>query len=101
MAVSYTFDSELWRYREEGGWHFVTLPESVATEIREESPPLRRGFGSLKVVASISGHQWSTSIFPDSKTNSYLLPVKKSVRTAAGVIEGDVVEVVLEVLDLD
>jgi hypothetical protein len=39
-------------------------------------------------------------VFPDSKRGSYLLPVKKAVRTAEGLVEGGDVPVVLDVLDL-
>lgn len=99
--MTYAFESELWRYPDQAGWHFITLPESLAEEIREDTASFRRGFGSVKVVASISGHQWSTSLFPDSKSGSYLLPVKKSARSAAGIQEGDVVEVLLEVTGLE
>ena len=42
----------------------------------------------------------ATSIFPDSKQGSYVLPVKKAVRTAEGIEDGDDVEVALDVLDL-
>jgi hypothetical protein len=98
VAITYSFQAELWHYPEEAGWHFLTLPEGLATEIREATAPFRRGFGSVKVLASISGHSWSTSIFPDSKSGSYLLPVKKAIRTAAGIKAGDAVEAVLEIV---
>jgi hypothetical protein len=29
------------------------------------------------------GHAWQTSVFPDSRSASYLLPVKKAVRDKA------------------
>jgi len=49
---------------------------------------------------TVGGSTWSTSVFPDTKRGSYLLPVKKAVRTAEGVGDGDDVDVSLEVLDL-
>ena len=57
----------------------------------------RKGFGSIKVTAEIAGHMWQTSVFPDSKSGSYLLPVKKSVRAAARISAGDEVEVRLSI----
>ena len=39
---------------------------------------------------------WSTSVFP-SKSASWMLPVKASVRKAEGLAEGDPVTVALEV----
>jgi hypothetical protein len=39
-------------------------------------------------------------VFPDSKTASYLLPMKRVVRDAAGLIDGDSVHVRLRPVDL-
>ena len=54
-----------------------------------------RGFGSLKVVATIGGTTFKTSVFP-SKETGWLLPVKASVRKAEGLTEGEAVELALE-----
>ncbi len=93
VTSSYSFRTELWRYPDEAGWHFLTLPVEVAGDLREEATVFRKGFGSVKVTAEISGHTWQTSMFPDSKSGSYLLPVKKAVRDAAGISAGDEVAV--------
>jgi len=91
------FDAPLWRVPGESGWHFITLPVEIAADIREQTAPQRRGFGSVKVTATVAGRTWSTSLFPDAQTGSYLLPVKKSVREAAGIHSGDSVSVRLDV----
>ncbi|MCO4263603.1 DUF1905 domain-containing protein [Pseudarthrobacter sp. MDT3-26] len=93
MTSLYSFRAELWRYPDESGWHFLTLPVEVADDLREEAAVFRRGFGSVKVTAEISGYSWQTSVFPDSKSSSYLLPVKKAARDAAGISDGDDVAV--------
>ena len=88
----------LWLWTGEGGsWHFVTIPPEEAVEIRLESAAsgIRRGFGSVRVLARIKGVAWKTSIFPQ-KSGGYLLPVKAAVRRDAGIAAGDVVEVSLE-----
>ena len=54
-----------------------------------------RGFGSIKVVATIGGSTFKTSVFP-SKETGWLLPVKASVRKAEGLGEEDLVRVLLE-----
>ena len=97
MTSSYSFRAELWLYPGEAGWHFLTLPADVADDLREEAAVFRKGFGSIKVTAEISGHTWQTSVFPDSRSGSYLLPVKKAVRTAARISAGDDVDVRLEI----
>ncbi|QDY89032.1 DUF1905 domain-containing protein [Arthrobacter sp. UKPF54-2] len=96
MTTSYVFRGELWHYPGEAGWHFITLPPDLAEQLRVEAAPFRKGFGSVKVLARIAGTRWSTSLFPDSKSNSYLLPVKKDIRTAAGIHAGDDVEVEIQ-----
>lgn len=97
MVLRYTFTARLWLYPGEAGWHFLTVPDEVSAEIREDTVTFRRGFGSVKVTAGIAGRRWSTSLFPDSKSGSYLLPVKGAVRTSAGIGAGDQVTVQLGV----
>lgn len=96
MTTSYAFRGELWRYPEQAGWHFITLPLDLAEQLRVEATPFRKGFGSVRVSACIAGQRWRTSLFPDSRCNSYLLPVKKDIRTAAGIHAGDEVDVDIE-----
>ena len=60
-----------------GPWHFVTLPIDQADEIDELTMLTVRGFGSVRVVVTIGATTWSTSIFPDTKAGSYVLPIKK------------------------
>lgn len=96
MGREVTFSAELWRYEGEGGWHFVTLPRAAADEIEEEAPP-GPGFGSVRVTATIGTTTWQTSVFPSRAEQSYLLPVKRSVRDANGLLPGDAVTVTLVV----
>jgi Domain of unknown function (DUF1905) len=90
--VELSFDAELWQHHGEGGWHFVTLPEDVATDVRELAP-MRGGFGSVRVTATVGDVRWATSLFPDSKSSSFVLPVKRRVRDANDLLPGDVVHV--------
>ena len=64
------------------GWHFLTVPEDEAAEIRAHSLLNRGGFGSVKVEATIGEVAWRTSVFPQ-KSGGYILPVKKEVRRRA------------------
>ena len=95
-----TVTAPLWLWSGEGGsWHFLTIPAEEAVEIRMEAAAsgLRRGFGSVRVAASINGIAWKTSIFPQ-KSGGYLLPVKANVRRDAGIAADDVVTVSLELI---
>ena len=98
--MRYTFEAELWVWdaRRADSWTFVSLPAEAAAEIRERADPTpARGFGSVPVRATIGGSTWATSIFPDSARDSYSLPVKKAVRRAEGLTDGDVATVTVEV----
>ncbi|MCX6395269.1 MAG: DUF1905 domain-containing protein [Propionibacteriales bacterium] len=90
------FRADLFRWGE-GSWFFVRLPADAAEELRDlvTAPP--RGFGSIRVGVEVGASSWSTSVFPEKETGSFVLPMKKAIRTAEGLDEGDPVEVVLTV----
>ena len=94
------FDAELWIWEAsgEGSWHFVSLPGDLADDLREQRGHRAAGFGSLRVEATIGSSTWRTSVFPDKQRQTYVLPVKKAVRSAEGLAEGSTVRVELEVL---
>jgi hypothetical protein len=98
MGATCRFTAEIWPWKPDGGWYFVTLPAEVAEVVREQPRP-PRGFGSVRVRATIGGTTWATSVFPDSDSGSYVLPVKKAVRQAEGLDDGDPVEVDLDILE--
>ncbi|MFC8529817.1 DUF1905 domain-containing protein [Nocardia sp. NPDC057227] len=81
-----------------GSWHFLSLPEAVADEIEERYGHRTTGFGAVKVRVRVGGSSWSTSLFPDPKRGTYVLPVKKAVRAAEGLVAGSAAAVDLEVL---
>nr|WP_041833399.1 DUF1905 domain-containing protein [Actinoplanes sp. N902-109] len=96
------FESELWIWaaRRTDTWTFVTLPPDAADEVRARAGGLSRGFGSLRVQATIGASTWRTSIFPDSARGSYVLPVKRAIRTAEKLDPGASVRVTVRIIDL-
>jgi hypothetical protein len=92
------FTADLWRWEAQTGWFFVTVGDAASARIREVPRP-PRGFGSVRVRATVGTTTWTTSVFPDSTRGAYVLPVKKAVRRAEGLDEGDPADVVLEVLE--
>lgn len=96
MTGPFRFEAELWRHRGEAAWYFVTLPDDVSDEIAELTEPDRRGFGSVRVTVTIGGTTWRTSLFPDAKAGAYVLPVKRAVRAAESIGDGDLIAVVIE-----
>lgn len=90
----------IWEARPDECWTLVSLPEEASEEIRDRAAGLTRGFGSLRVRAEIGGTTWTTSIFPDSGRKTYVLPVKRAIRTAESLTPGDAVTVTVELRDL-
>lgn len=88
--MEHEFDAPLWVHSG-GAWRFVTLPHDVADEIDWHAA--KGGFGSVKVRATIGRTSWDTSLFPSSAEESYVLPVKASVRKAEAIADGDAVRV--------
>lgn len=93
------FEGEVFRWdARTDSWFFTSLPPELSADIREIPRP-QRGFGSVRVRARIGGSSWTTSIFPDSAREAYVLPLKKAIRDAESLGDGDVAVVSLEVLD--
>ena len=91
--------AEVWLWKSDAAWHFITVPQDVADEI-EDAGIERRGFGSVRVQATIGDTTWNTSIFPSNELGSFILPVKKSVRSAEDVAEGDTCAVEISLTDV-
>jgi hypothetical protein len=96
--VESTFTARVWRHEGEAGWYFLTLPAEVADEI-EDLPEPGRGFGSRRVEVTIGATTWCTSVFPSAEHRSFVLPVKKAVRTAEGLDDDARVRVTLRLID--
>ena len=92
-AVEIEFEAKVWLYDGPDPWHFVTLPDEAAEALQEEVAPAPGGFGSVPVVVTIGSSTWSTSLFPDRKLGTLLLPVKAAIRRAEQLVAGDLVTV--------
>lgn len=87
---------------EKSAWYFLNVKGEEAAQVRFFTDPAntgrkRRGWGSVKVSATIGETTWETSIFPSKDTGGYMLPVKKAVRTAEKLLEGNDVTVRLKI----
>jgi Domain of unknown function (DUF1905) len=91
---TFLIEAQLWKYSSTSAWYFVTLPPTVAEQIRPLAPKV--GFRSVRVTVTVGETTWKTSLFPDTKSNSYLLPMKADVRRREALNEGDEVVVFLE-----
>jgi len=91
--------ARLWRWTggNGGAWHFATIAGAPAealagTALMRRLEGLGRGFGSLRVRATIGATSWETSVFPQRSATGaaeWILPVKAAVRRAEHLAEGD------------
>lgn len=95
---AYTVHGKVWRYpSESASWYFVNLPKKESAEIKASFGALSKGWGSLPVTVTVGKTTWETSIFPDKRSDSYLLPLKAVIRTKEGLREGSLVTFTLKV----
>lgn len=87
----------MWEARTDAAWYFTALPPDLSGIIQEIPRPAR-GFGAVRVDAQIGDTSWRTSIFPGGD-GAYVLPLKRAVRDAETLADGDPVAVRLRVLD--
>jgi hypothetical protein len=98
--VIFDFDADLWVWdaRRTETWTFVSVPPEYSAEIAEWAAGIPRGFGSVRVEATIGRTTWRTSVFPGGD-GRYALPVKKAVRKAESLEIGGPASVRIEILD--
>ncbi len=90
MKTPYNITANVWLYPGENAqWHFVTIPKKETALINTQFGSLKRGWGSLPVEVTIGTTTWNTSIFPDKKSGTFILPLKALVRRKEGIEVGD------------
>jgi hypothetical protein len=96
--MKYQFEGvvRLWPANER--FFLLPLPKEISAEIFEISDGLTAGFGSLKVEARIGSVTWRSSIFPDSKSGVFELPLKAEVRKKNDLVVGSVALCEIELL---
>jgi hypothetical protein len=85
---NYSFEGEVWLWnngKDVASWHFVTIPKDLSIDLGDMYSEAKKGFGSLKVQATVGSTTWQTSIFPQKEERTYILPIKKSVRVAENI----------------
>ena len=88
----------MWLYPGKAAWYFITIPPETAADIDYFFSIHKRGWGSLPVTVTVKETTWKTSIFPDKKTHSYLLPIKAEVRKKEGMQENQTISFALEIV---
>ncbi|MHB1087126.1 MAG: DUF1905 domain-containing protein [Minisyncoccota bacterium] len=99
MAKVYACKGKVWLWPgESAAWHFVHVDKKTSAILKETHGKVKRGFGSIPVVAQIGKTKWKTSVFPDKRSGTYLLPLKAMVRRAEQIDAVDMIAFRLSVL---
>lgn len=109
MKNAYIMQTEIWIYPSEtAAWHFVSIlkeiSEKIKTKISPQSksskaaakPKIRRGFGAVRVKATIGKSSFKTSLFPSRQSGTYIMPIKKEIRRKEAVQSGDSIKLKIE-----
>jgi hypothetical protein len=89
MPSHILFSAKVWLYPGDAVWHFISLPKTESEKIKSLQKGPRRGWGAVRVSVTIGQSTWETSVFPESKSGTYILPLKKQVRNKEGIRAGD------------
>ncbi len=75
----------------------MSIPRKDGEDIKKHFGKKQRGWGSLPVVVTLGKTSWKTSIFPDKKSGTYLLPLKAEIRKKEEIFSGDKVSFSIEI----
>ena len=79
-------------------WRFARVPEKISEEIKEmQRGRLRRGWGAVYAKAKIKKSEWTTSVFPDRHSATYILPLKKEIRYQENLYDGIDINVYIQI----
>jgi len=79
------------------GMYFVTeIPKDVSLAVRRTYGVSPRGFGAVPVTITVGNTTWTTSIFPDRRSQTYLLLLNKKVRQQEQIIESDIIKIAIK-----
>lgn len=90
--TNYDLAGKVWIYPSaHAAWHFVSVPKKESSQIKKDFGTKTRGWGSLPVEVTIGQSTWETSIFPDKRTETYILPLKAAIRRSEEIFEKDTI----------
>lgn len=94
MKRKFTIKGVVWVWPGSTPWHFITLDKKISDEVRESFPKM----SIVKIKAKVGEVEWQTAFFRESKTKSYIMPLKKKIRLAEDIWSGEEIEVHVEIL---
>jgi hypothetical protein len=91
--MEYTFDSFVIEWRGPSPFHFATVPDDIAAEIKLAAPTLTYGWGVIPATVTVGATSVTTSLIP--RDGGYLVPLKDALRKPEGFEIGDEITVEL------
>jgi hypothetical protein len=91
--MEYTFDSVVIEWRGPSPFHFATIPDNIAAEIKLAAPTLTYGWGVIPATVTVGATSVTTSLIP--RDGGYLVPLKDALRKPEGFVIGDLIAVEL------
>jgi len=96
-SIAYKLRARVWVYPGMAAWRFIGIPKKEGLEIKKKYGAHARGWGSIPVSVTVGNTSWQTSIFPDKKSGSYLLPLKAKIRKAEKIEDDSTVTFLLTI----
>lgn len=87
----FTFITRVWKWSGDMAWHFVNIPRERYEKIRAQFTR-----GMVKITATIGKTSWDTALFLHSKTKSFIMPIKQSIRKRESVFAGEEVKIKIQ-----
>ena len=84
----YTIQSNVKLFPQEGGWHFIAVPQKIIKELRVFATR-----GLIPVTATIGKSTWRTSLMPETGGSTYFIPLNAKIRKQESLAAGDRVTV--------
>jgi hypothetical protein len=91
--MEYTFESIVIEWRGPSPFHFATIPDNIAAEIKLAAPTLTYGWGAIPATVTVGSTSVTTSLIP--RDGGYLVPLKDALRKTEGFAIGDEITVEL------
>lgn len=94
--VQFRFEARVIHWRGPSPFFFAPIPPAQAADVRLAAKSASYGWGVVPVEATIGGVSFTTSLFP--RDDTYLLPLKDTVRRKTNITAGDEVSVEMTVV---
>ena len=93
MPKAIVVTGTLMKYPVPAAWHYVALPKKLSARLAKGDTTKKKGWGYVRLTATLGKTSWYTALWPKPKDGVYLLVVNKDVRTKEKAYAGNEVRV--------